>query len=1622
MQIHLLGPVEVSSDNGGVALGGPKPRALLAMLALDAGSTVSAERLIDGLWGDEPPATAGKMVQLYVSQLRKAMAAEGEDQAITTYGRGYQLQLGRDRVDVGRFERLLAQGAAREALSLWRGAALADVADEPFAAAEIRRLEELRASALEVAIDQDLDAGRHREVLPELEALLALEPLRERLHAQRMLALYRSGRQAEALEAYRQARAALVEEVGVEPGPDLRRLQEAILRQDPSLDPPGQAPAGAPLVGRDAELAHLRDLWRRARAGSGASVLVTGPPGIGKTRLVQELAEEVRRDGGTVAYGELEEVHGPTLLVLDDVAQAPEVPPDRPVLAVATATAADGEGETLPLAPLAPDDVAALARYHAGPRAAVEPPVDRLLADSGGVPARVHRAAAAWARAVATQRVGAAAARASTERAEWHLAGDDVATEVVELQTVRERARLARSDAMPACPFKGLASFDVEDAPVFFGRERLVADMIARLPGTRLMGIVGPSGSGKSSALRAGLLAALADGVLPGSERWPQALIRPGARPLAALERATAELPAGERWIVAVDQFEETFTTCRDAAERAAFVDALVACARVAHRRTLVLVAVRADFYGHCARFPELSRQLGANQVLVGPMRGHELRRAIELPAQRAGLKVEPDLVDALLAGVEGRPGALPLLSTSLLELWQHRDGRTLRLADHERAGGVEGAVARLAESGYERLDPRERTLAKRILLRLAGEGEGDNVVRRRVPLKELGGEEAARVLSVLAEARLVTVDEREAEVAHEALLREWPRLRGWLAEDAEGRRLHLHLTRAAADWDAAGRDPAELYRGARLGSALDWAAEHDEHLNELEREFLAAGREEAEHESEHQRATNRRLRTLLAGVAVLLALAVVAGAVALNQRGDARDAALVADAGRVGADAVSRDRLDSAALLARAGVDLHDSPATRGNLLSVLLRTPAAVGVLVGDGWPVWSLAVSDDERFSATGTIRGTVAIFDSRRRRIANYRFPEGYVQHLRFSPDGEVLAITGQPPDVVPDGAPDQLAAVVDLVEPRTGRRLRRIVLPGIRAEGVEFTYGSVAFSADGRTLVVPQIAVPFVAPGRVHRFDARTGESVGAPLRIPTGAGMIAVGPRGRRVVVSGEEMGTSVFDVERFREVKRLRAGHWVAAISPDGGTVALGSDQGFVRLVDVGSGRVRRLGDAHEGHVAGAAFARGGRVLLTSGGDGVIMVRDVARGAVTETFAGHGPQRAQIRLDRSDAIPLVASRDGRTVYSAGPDGRAFAWDVAGDRRLDRQFIVPPFSQTEDQYPPGLAIGPAGRTFAVSESDGFVTLRDTGSLAVRARFRALRGYAAAVAFSPDGRLLAVSGEHGQLTLTDARSLEPVAGLKGMKTSSRAVAFSPDGRLLAAAELGAAGGADEPQPLPTMRREGGPARSVRLWDVRRRTEVRVLSKLPSASIAFSPDGRQLAMSGYDQPVEVREVSTGRLVARLETDDHSRSVAFSPDGRLLVTGDYAGAAQLWETDDFERSGAPLQGHAARIQSIDFTRDGRTFVTAAADGTVQLWDLANRKRVGTALTIDENAFLSAAFAPDSDRLFAVSEFGRGVRWEVSPEAWKRHACAIAGRPMTEREWADALPDRPFRPVCGG
>src|SRR3954453_20725066 len=1430
MDVRLLGPIEVTFGNGAVPLGGPKPRAVLGMLALQAGVTVSAEHLIDGLWGEDPPATAGKLVQLYVSHLRKALATGGDAEAIVTHGRGYELRVDRGQIDVAQFERLLAQGAAREALGLWRGPALADIVDQPFAGVESRRLEELRATAREMAIEHDLDAGFHGEVLAELETLLAHEPLRERLHAQRMLALYRSGRQAEALEAYRVARTMLVEQIGVEPGPELRRMQDAILRQDPSLEPPERA------------LPELERAPPRAREGA-----------------------------------------------------------------------------------------------------------DRRLAE--------------------------AATRASAERAEWLAAEDDLVAGIVELQGGRGRTRPPRDRG--ASPFKGLESFDTADADLFFGRERLVADMVARLSGARLMGIIGPSGSGKSSVLRAGLLASIADGVLPGSADWSLAVVRPGEHPVDALRSATDVLD-GERSVVAVDQFGEGFSVCRDEHERVAFVNALVGHARDAQRRVTVLLALRADFYGRCADFSDLARMLGANQVLVGTMRRDELRRAIELPASAAGLELEAELPPRLVADVEREPGGLPLLSTALFELWEQRRGNRLELDAYEQSGGVRGAVARLAERSYERLDPQEREDVRRLLLRLAGEGD----VRTRVPIVELNGSNG--VLSQLAADRLVTIGDGEAEVAHEALLREWPRLRAWLDEDAEGRRLHRQITGAARDWDEGGRDAGALYRGARLVSATDWADKHTGDLNEREREFLAASQARAGAGAERERRTNRRLRALLAGVAALLVAASIAGLVAISQRGQARDAALVADAQRLGAEGAPNDRLDQAVRLARTGIALDDSPATRNSLFSVLLRQPASLGGLRGDGWKLYSVAASPDGKFVATGDERGAVIVYDiARRVRVGSYRATEGLIEQLVFAPDSRALAVTLY--------GGDAAETFVDLINPQGGKRMRRFTLPKFPRDTF-YVLALAAFAPNGRDLIAEQTGIEFPdgGPSILSRLDAATGEV--AQSR-PVGRGAmwsLASTPGGGVFVTSPKDDKTYEIAPGTLQVERTYASGGTNVAVSADGGTLALVSTDGQMRLVDTGSGRVRVLAGRHRDEYVRLAFARDGRTLVSVDDAGGVVVWDIEGGTVRERFAAH----------EGDNASLAVAPDGRTLYTAATDARMAIWDLAGSRRLDRRFPAGPAMTYDDGSPKGIATSPDGKRLAVTQMDGSVWLVDLQTLAVVRKARVQKGALLAAGFSPNGKLLAVTGEHARVTLLNAETLEPVRTLAPLPgRASQAVTFSPNGRLVASAALTSSG--------PNLFGVG------RVWDVRSGKATSIRMKVSGSTLSFSPDGRYLAGDGAEVKkggkAEVYDVRSGKRVT-IETGDLVRSVAFSHDGRLLAVGHFGGTVALVSTADWKVSGRRLEGHRERVTALEFSPEDGTLATASADGTARLWDVGTRRPLGTALgAIKPGSYVATAFSRSGSHLFAIPSDGPAVRWDVRTESWKRHACVVGGRDLTQTEWRE-------------
>ena len=444
-------------------------------------------------------------------------------------------------------------------------------------------------------------------------------------------------------------------------------------------------------------------------------------------------------------------------------------------------------------------------------------------------------------------------------------------------------------------PYMGMRYFDTADAGLFFGREALSRELAARVEKEPFLAIVGASGSGKSSVARAGLIPALKKGAVH--------VITPTAHPLeslaASLTRdsesvmATATLmddlqndsrslrlyirkllsSSGEtNLLLLVDQFEETFTQCKDPAERVAFIENLLAAADEDDGRVRVVITLRADFYHHCFEYEGLRLALEKHQANIGAMTSDELREAITAPAKKNGWDFQPGLVDLILQDVGTEPGALPLLSHALLETWKRRQGRTLTLAGYTDAGGVKKAIAQTAENVYDRLSPAEQRIARSIFLRLTELGEGTQDTRRRVKMDELAQskeqDSVAKVLKTLADARLVTTEQDSAEVAHEALIREWGTLRKWLDEDRESLRLHRHLTESAGEWQRRGKEASELYRGARLKQLQDWVKEHGDVLSPLEREFVRA--------SQNVKKRERMGSFAIAGVGVMLLTVII--------------------------------------------------------------------------------------------------------------------------------------------------------------------------------------------------------------------------------------------------------------------------------------------------------------------------------------------------------------------------------------------------------------------------------------------------------------------------------------------------------------------------------------------------------------------------------------------------------------------------------------------------------------------------------------------------------------------------------------------------------------------------
>lgn len=1466
MRFLVLGPLEVIGEGGQpLPISGSKERTILADLIAHAGRVVPLDDLIEEIWGGRPPRTAEKTLGSYISRLRRALepvrSAGSSSDVIATRGGGYVLAVAADEIDAIRFEQLAGEGrellvagrskeagsALEEALGLWRGRAYQDYRYGGFGASEGDRLEELLRSAREDWVDTRLAAGDAAVLIADLEAMVHEEPLRERRWGQLMLSLYRARRQAEALQAFTRARTVLVDELGIEPGPDLQHLQAAILAQDPKL------------------------------------------------------------------HGRLSS-------------------------------------------------------------AVVEP-----------------------------------------------MSSTDV------------------------CPYKGLARFEQSDAEFYFGREQVVADAVGRLVGGRFLALVGASGSGKSSLLRAGLLHALTSGAIPGSDRWQYALMRPGDRPLEALKGAleasappatansdgdrfveSMAVPGSQkRLVLAVDQFEETFTACTDDSERTAFLDSITEAVLVRDGGVTVVLAIRADYYGRCADHRELASLLAASQILVGPMKEDELRRAIQLPAEQGGLRIEDRLTEALVTHTVNQPGGLPLLSTALLELWTRRRGRTLHVEDYLHTGGVEGAITRLAEDAFGRLDEKAQAAAKRILLRLAGSSEGREVVARTASLSELGLDrdaDASRALAALAGARLVTVAEGTAEVAHEALLRDWPRLRTWLEDDAEGRRLHRHITESAHAWEEGGRDDGDLYRGARLTSALEWAETHDADPNELEWQFLRRGRAASEGETVRVRRANRRMRGLLAGVAVLLVLSLIVGNLALRQRDAYRAAADVADSRQLAAASLSEKDGILSLLLAREAVALDHSAQTRSALLAALQREPAAIAVMHADGavpgdLTEW-LKLSPDGRILATGGARPTVDLFDAATYRALDEIDVGSGTTAGDFSADSETLAVAavnrrivgidmrsrtvrasvttnGRNVDAIlftPDGGLLTAESIRQrgFLVPRKPLTLETSGVP-VRSRSGPIT--AMDSSADGRWVVTTGLPPDLSNPGgHTALWNARDLKQVGSAF--PVGGNDIAMSSDGWTAAIAAAESGS-------HNEDDDLK-GHLVL--------LNLRTGQQHISR----EGRAPGLSGPPIG-LTGVAFSADGRSVISTGDDDRVLIWDASSATIEEAFD-----------DPSGLVVFTPapSPDGSTAFTIDLDGNVAAWDLRGDQRIGRSFIA---GSGQTNGGPFFAISPDGTMLALIQASwnlrhGSIRLIDTSTRSAVGLipFNYPQGpynYPQALAFSPDSQTLAVTSHGGYVQLWDIHTHRPVGRPFRVPVSDAApriffwaAGFSPNGSVLA---TGGGVNFESDSSLGV----------VFLWDV---ATGRLIGRLPEqahvSAVSFTPDGALLVVStGFGEgggEVIVWNVDDGRVERRIQADDTGVLwVDLSNEGTTLATAGSDGE-RLWDLSTGEPIGPTFIGGGGF--TVDLSPNGRTLV-AAGRGRATMWDVATGSVLGLFPGLAPKDTLAAAFTPDGRRLFVVSNTGQAWVWDVDPASWESRACQVAGRSLTQTEWELYLPDRPYQATCG-
>ncbi|MBK8174037.1 MAG: TIR domain-containing protein [Rhodospirillales bacterium] len=1133
-----------------------------------------------------------------------------------------------------------------------------------------------------------------------------------------------------------------------------------------------------------------------------------------------------------------------------------------------------------------------------------------------------------------------------------------------------------RSEAIRAaiCPYRGLRPFREEDEPFFFGRSAFTDALTTAAVRQPFVAVIGASGSGKSSVVRAGLIPRLRKG--EGAQVWDALTFVPGDRPLInlaaallpalqgdlsevdrlaeigrlaahladgtvglrdVLARVLAKQPGTDRLLLFVDQWEELYTLCSDDVVRRAFIEHLLGA--TATDAVHVVLTLRGDFVGHALASRELSDRLQDAVVTVGPMTREELTETITRPAERVGLVFETGLVESILDDVGDEPGNLPLLEFLLEGLWAERRGNVLCYDAYQRHGRVAGAIAYRAEDVFARtLTEAEREAAQRLLIRMVRPGDGMEDTRRRAALPESDAVVNATIRKLAGERLVVTernsgTGEVTVELAHEALIRGWLRLRGWVDQDREFLRTRERLAAQARLWEAEGRSVDRLLpRGRWLVEGEDLLANRRADLEPLLVTFIEVSGKAAR---TNQRRRRWVVRGVVAAMAVITIIAIAAGQAAHRQRTEAERNLEVAQ------------RAQSRAFAALAQSELEiGSPATalRVALAAVPenLAHPERAYVREAEGTIVHglgelrerrrfqhekfvsSVAFSPDGRTLATGSWDKARLWDTTTGKEIAALSGHESFVLSVAFSPDGRTLAT----------GSWDNSARLWDVA---TGKET--LVLNGHTNSVL-----SVAFSPDGRTLASAS------SDGTARLWDLATGETIKTLTGHTASVASVAFSPDGTTVATASFDATTRLWDVATGKQLTTIgenKAPILSVAFSPDGEMLATGSSDTTARVYEIATGKQIAVFGEHEKSVPSVAFSPDGRTLVTSSEDRTARLWDIASGKEIAVLRGH----------ENSVLAVAFSPDGQSVATGSSDYTARLWDVAASAEIVdfRGHTAPVLS---------VAFSPDGRTIATGSEDKTARLWDVATGKTLVVFRDHEDCVPSVAFSPDGRFLATGSWDKTARLWEVTG-RPVATFRGHDDFVLSVAFSPDGRLLAT---------------------GSTDTTARLWEVATGKQILVLRghAAPVLSVAFSPDGQMLATGSADNTARLWEVATGKEVIALRGHDYNvLSVAFSPDGRTIATGSSDSSARLWEIKTGKEIVA-YREHDESVTSVALAPDGRTLASGSWDKTARLWDVMSGKEIAT-LRGHQFSVLSVAISPDGRMLASGSGDKTARLWPV-------------------------------------